>query len=629
MELHLTPLLYAQIWRSLNRHRHKGGSRSNPAETNQHKEQMASLFGVAAYLKCCPEQWPSESATHQSIGLKLAHLLTTHPLLTAPPVDQCAAVDNCLHIPHHHTVTNAPTCVSVTNDKQFVHTGSIASRLQCAVRCVVNGRLEPDYVGLVAIRSFLRIGRSLHKLNLSVGTQLCDHQMTGPMISLTDVFRVGPARIQRTCIKRKFVDADNSHAGGVHLMADQNKQQKSGKQNSVECDEQCRQDTHIPPDIPCALKTCVDTKLLPFLQTLCEVEPRVTCMTPASCTVDDILNAIRTIQVREHDHVTAIHRLRQTANQRSGTGGTTLPLNQKAGLHNKTYRTMVVVNKLVDRGMLPACCRLTIRVVRAHLAPHSVLRGSDRHSCREYFDSVELEALQKACQTHRDRLLFLLCTRVALRAGALAQLRLDSLVKMETVTRNGRCVTTFKPRHDEFVKTWDKNATRVFTLDDDISEALCAYLQFEHPDIADGAPLPTLLFFGGPRRTAATSSSMNRWVHQLAHRANINRNHRVDVVVGIHAFRRTLVQQLVAHGNSIHQCAAFMGHKSHRTTTQFYFLPSQAHLQETMRLPWHRTHAPPHNNSGSAGMTHAQMQHALRMLSTEQRAKLRELMNDI
>lgn len=428
-----------------------------------------------------------------------------------------------------------------------VHTGDIAGCLRSVVSEVLNHALPPSIFSVRAIKSFLHLCQKLQKMNRATSNR--EHAVIGPVITVNDVFKFSA----RTCpISSKTAES-------------------------------------IPP----ILRQHFNKKMTPFW---CEVQQLVPAISnPASIPslkITELLAAMRVIQQREHAIVDGRQRTR--------------PLNEKGGLYNRTYRAMVVVNRLVKIGWLPPEHRLTLRLVRANIAPCTTLRGGPRHTRREYFTEEELVALQRNCGTLCDKLLFLLCTRVALRAGALAGLQVASVLHRAPKGSSDVCV-----RRNEYVTVWDKNITRVFCLDDDISTALDAYLRQEHPAVSTEKNL----FFSGPRRSRATAKTMNEWIHKLSAAANV-----CQPIIRIHTFRRTLVQQLIQHGNTIQQCASFMGHKSHRTTMQFYYLPSQQHLQQTMSLPWHQE---PSTDASIVHMAPEQLHQSMQLLDATQREQLR------
>jgi hypothetical protein len=56
--------------------------------------------------------------------------------------------------------------------------------------------------------------------------------------------------------------------------------------------------------------------------------------------------------------------------------------------------------------------------------------------------------------------------------------------------------------------------------------------------------------------------------------------------VHIHAFRHTLVNSLMSHGNRIENVSKYMGHSSVTTTEKYYWTENVTNIVSTMNVPW-------------------------------------------
>ena len=76
-------------------------------------------------------------------------------------------------------------------------------------------------------------------------------------------------------------------------------------------------------------------------------------------------------------------------------------------------------------------------------------------------------------------------------------------------------------------------------------------------------------------------SFFNKTLKNIARQAGIS-----GVVVHPHAFRHTIVGQLIEAGNSMDLVSKFMGHKSVATTAQNYWVPTTLELNEKLNNPF-------------------------------------------
>src|SRR5579862_4680197 len=174
----------------------------------------------------------------------------------------------------------------------------------------------------------------------------------------------------------------------------------------------------------------------------------------------------------------------------------------------------------------------------------------------------QLEDLERACQGNkrrhqRYRALLLLCLRLGLRSGEIANLRLEDID-----WRNG-CLR---------IRSTKNHRERVLPLPDDIGQALVAHLRA-----------------GSPRSTRVFEPLQPPFSARRVHRHVMNSLRYVMGLAGIvdrgpHALRHTAAAAMVTGGASFKAVADVLGHKSISTTLIYAKLDLKALAQ--VALPW-------------------------------------------
>lgn len=188
--------------------------------------------------------------------------------------------------------------------------------------------------------------------------------------------------------------------------------------------------------------------------------------------------------------------------------------------------------------------------------------GSHPTTIDRTYTQEEVDALFKATQCRRDRLLLLLLTRVGLRSAALRGLLVEN---MSGGRREGMALEKGSRWHHFFID----NATQ---------QCMQGYLAHEHPDQHS----PFLFPHNTHYHKAMPSSQLRSWLLRLACRAGIAKN---CPYITIHSFRRYVVTTLLENKNSMEYVARYIGHASANTTSR-YWMTSPTHLVTQMNIPW-------------------------------------------
>ena len=176
---------------------------------------------------------------------------------------------------------------------------------------------------------------------------------------------------------------------------------------------------------------------------------------------------------------------------------------------------------------------------------------------RGVFTAAELDALAAACGDDPvDDALFVTFTHTGLRSAAVARLRVDAIGA-------------------EAMTVLEKNAQRrTIALDPRLRAALARAVA------CNGG---SEYVFPHPRRGPChprTPGHNRRWLRRLCRRAGVSGPH-----CHVHAFRRTVVTQLMEARNTLSDVSAWIGHATLQQTSQ-YWEKTPAALTDGMTIPW-------------------------------------------
>jgi site-specific recombinase XerD len=190
---------------------------------------------------------------------------------------------------------------------------------------------------------------------------------------------------------------------------------------------------------------------------------------------------------------------------------------------------------------------------------------------RNYFNKQEIELLYKACEGNsRDTLMLCILHEVALRVGAIACLKISDVLSTDGNPRDS-CNVLEKGRK-----------YRQFMTSQKLRDCIQNYLT-DFPDIKKC----NLFLFP---KIVGSIARMDEHIHQstfstrlsaIAKKAEVNGPH-----VHPHAFRHTLVDNLMSEGNTIANVSKFIGHSNVSTTERYYWTSSIETIIETMNVPW-------------------------------------------
>ena len=193
---------------------------------------------------------------------------------------------------------------------------------------------------------------------------------------------------------------------------------------------------------------------------------------------------------------------------------------------------------------------------------------------RRTFTASEIEAMVAACKGDSKLiLLMVLLSEVGLRQSAIRHLRLRDVADDRG-----------EPRHICAVKE-KCNARRCFVTSDKLKECIKNHATVISAAAEDAGRSPAEVYLmscpGATRSDApVTSATIGQWLKKLAKSAGVT-----DVVVHPHAFRHTIVGNLMDAGNSLEVVSKFMGHKSLDTTSSHYWVANVQELHENMNNP--------------------------------------------
>lgn len=196
--------------------------------------------------------------------------------------------------------------------------------------------------------------------------------------------------------------------------------------------------------------------------------------------------------------------------------------------------------------------------------------AADSNQRRAYTDD-ELARMMDMTMNPAEALFIALLTQVGLRVGALAHLRYDMILTDQ-----------HKPR--DTCRVPEKGGKpRVFLpskLLQDKIQALSDHLRQTNPDLSDNLRGCYVLNLRNIRRPLRVAT-LEQQLRAIGKRAGIEGVH-----VHPHAFRHTVVNKLVAAGNSLDLISKWLGHSDVKTTTYFYWVPTTEDIRRKMIDPF-------------------------------------------
>ena len=191
---------------------------------------------------------------------------------------------------------------------------------------------------------------------------------------------------------------------------------------------------------------------------------------------------------------------------------------------------------------------------------------------RDYFTDIELsKIIEESKKNIEDELIILLLSHFGFRIGGLRNIHINNIYDFE------------KNDLKDIGKTLEKgNKIRYFniTLDFELTNCLKRFLK-EKPFIIKNK---YYLFYSNITDLNLTISCLRNKINNICKNAGIIGSH-----VHPHAFRKTVVINLMKLGNSIDTVSKFIGHSSSDITRNTYWVETQTDLTDNMIIPWIRT----------------------------------------
>ncbi len=186
---------------------------------------------------------------------------------------------------------------------------------------------------------------------------------------------------------------------------------------------------------------------------------------------------------------------------------------------------------------------------------------------RSFFASELDKLLEYVKNDSKWTLIFLILKEVGLRAGAIGTLRIKNVVSP---------TGSF---FDEITHLEKNRRTRTFIVSKLLKESFKGYCKFRHIDYAKDRDM--YLFTNEKNENRLSKAAICVKLKDIALKCGIAGMH-----VHPHAFRHTIVNNLMACGNKLENVSKYMGHSSISTTETYYWTTELRNIVPTMNIPW-------------------------------------------
>jgi site-specific recombinase XerD len=185
---------------------------------------------------------------------------------------------------------------------------------------------------------------------------------------------------------------------------------------------------------------------------------------------------------------------------------------------------------------------------------------------RRHFYAGEVDKIMSNVENDsRYTLIFTILREVGLRVGAIVTLQTKHFIN-------------HKGKYLENCRKMEKGKKyRTFPVSENLKEKIKKYLE-ENVDIKNN--LESYLFPSKQSKHISTDSVRNKLI-RITESLDIYGHH-----VHPHAFRHTIVNNLMAKGNKLENVSKYMGHSSISTTEHFYWTTELENIIPTMNIPW-------------------------------------------
>lgn len=190
---------------------------------------------------------------------------------------------------------------------------------------------------------------------------------------------------------------------------------------------------------------------------------------------------------------------------------------------------------------------------------------------RHFFDD-EITRIMECVSEGKDNikfvLIFTILREVGLRVSAVCSLRVKHFLNTK-----GEFLTTCK-------KLEKGRKMRTFPVSENLREKITEYLD-ANPHLRDN--INAFLFPSNTKIGYMSSDTVRNKLTRVTESLGIYGHH-----VHPHAFRHTIVNDLMARGNKLENVSKFIGHTSIATTEQYYWTTELENIIPTMNIPWLR-----------------------------------------
>ena len=184
---------------------------------------------------------------------------------------------------------------------------------------------------------------------------------------------------------------------------------------------------------------------------------------------------------------------------------------------------------------------------------------------RHFYDEEVDNIMQYIKEDTKYTLIFTIFREVGLRIGAVITLQTKHFINHKGIYL------------DNCRKLEKGKKYRTFPVSDNLKEKLKLYLN-ENIDIKNN--INSYLFPSKSGKHLSSDSVRNKLI-RITESLNIYGHH-----IHPHAFRHTIVNNLMAQGNKLENVSKFMGHSSISTTEQYYWTTELENIIPTMNIPW-------------------------------------------
>ena len=184
---------------------------------------------------------------------------------------------------------------------------------------------------------------------------------------------------------------------------------------------------------------------------------------------------------------------------------------------------------------------------------------------RHFYDEEVDKIMEYVKEDSKYTLIFTIFREVGLRIGAVITLQTKHFINHKGVYL------------DNCRKLEKGKKYRTFPISDNLKEILKLYLD-ENIDIKND--INSYLFPSKSGKHLSSDSVRNKLI-RITESLNIYGHH-----IHPHAFRHTIVNNLMSQGNKLENVSKFMGHSSISTTEQYYWTTELENIIPTMNIPW-------------------------------------------